>query len=178
MALEINIKGEGQVDKVVVDNTATLTAIAESSWTFKNYTIGSDTVTINPYSFILTGTDEVLATFYVTIEDYLRGLVAFDVPDSALNSIRVFRSIARGADIEELSQRQKDLAYADLLMWASSNPSSYTGSKQSDGGWSQTEASRTLTVTDKRRFEDQARSIYKQYGDPRYSSNIKIINLW
>lgn len=178
MALEINIKGEGKVDKVVVGNTATLTATAESSWTFKNYTIGSEMVTTNPYSFTLTGTDEVLATFYVTIEDYLRGLVAFDVPDSALNSIRVFRNISKGADVVELSQRQKDLAYADLLMWASSNPSSYTGEKQSDGGWSQTGASKTLTATDKRRFEDQARSIYKQYGDPRYSSSIKIVNLW
>lgn len=114
----------------------------------------------------------------ITIEDYLRGMVGFDVPESALSVIRINRKIQKGTDVNELEQKTIDLAYADLLMWGSTNPSSYTGAKNSDGGWTQTEASKTLTVSDKREFKNQAMAIYKKYGDPRYSSKIRIINLY
>lgn len=114
----------------------------------------------------------------ITIEEYLRGMVGFDVPDSTLSVIRINRHISKGSDINALDQKTKDLSFADLLMWASTNPSSYTGEKQSDGGWTQTGASKTLTASDKRAYRDQAMEIYKQYNDPRYSSKIKIINLY
>lgn len=114
----------------------------------------------------------------VAIEDYLKGMVGFEVTTSTLNSIRINREIAKGADVAELSNKDKDLAYADLLMWASTNPSSYTGSKQSDGGWTQTEASKTLNASDKKSFRSMAMDIYKRYGDRRYTPKVRIRNLW
>lgn len=209
MAFEVNINGEGTVDKVVDGNTATLTAIPDNYWTFKYYTVrytqdnietadleeftklfpntilgfkNGETIVVetvyeNPYTLSNIEGKTVISTFYVTLEDYLRGLVDFDVSEQALNSIRMYRGIKKGADVSELSQRTRDLAYADLLMWASTSPSSYTGGKDSDGGWSHTESSKTITVSDKKRFESMAKAIYKLYQDRRYTSSIRIVSL-
>ena len=178
MIITIDIKGEGKVDKVVNGNVTTLTAIPDESWAFKCFLIGDAEVTENPHTLILSENKLITATFYVTIEDYLRGLVGFDITESALNSIRVFRDIEKYSDVSELTVKEKELLYADLLMWAASSPTSYTGSKDSDGGWTHTEAGKTISVTDKKRFENTAKSIYKKYQDKKYTSGIKLVNLW
>lgn len=177
MAIQIDIKGEGRVEKLEDNGKIILTALPSDAWSFKHFIIDEVAKTDNPVVVSKT-TNTVEAIFYVAIEDYLKGMVGFDVAEPTLNSIRINRNIKKGSDISELSEKDKDLAYADLLMWASTNPSSYTGSKSSDGGWTQTEASKTLTVSDKKSFRDMAMDIYKRYGDSRYTSKIRIVNLW
>lgn len=114
----------------------------------------------------------------MTIESYLRGRVGFDVTDDALASILSDRDIDADSDDKDLSKKQKELLYADLLYWAATRPSSYTGSKESDGGWSHTEGSSTLLKSDKERFEEIANNIYDRYDDDRKAqSDIRIINL-
>lgn len=114
----------------------------------------------------------------MTIESYLRGRVGFNVTDEALASILSDRDITAGIDDGELSRKQKELLYADLLRWASTRPSSYTGAKDSDGGWVHTGESSTLLKSDKERFEEIAQSIYERYDDDRKAqSEIRIINL-
>lgn len=178
MDLIIDIIGEGKVEKVVEADSATLTATADGSWLFKHFVCNKTIVKDNPA--VVTITDEMVikAIFYLTIEDYLKGLVGFDVTDSVLDSIRIYRNVKKGTDTEELTVKQKDLLYADLLMWASTSPTSYTGTKESDGGWSKTESNKTISVTDKKRFENMAMAIYKKYLDRKYNPSIKIINLW
>ncbi len=175
MEIAIDIIGEGKVDKVAELESATLTAIPNENWTFKHFLIGNTANTENPISVTVT---EVTAVFYISIEDYLKGLVGFDVTESVLNSIRIYREIKKGTDVTELSTKERDLLYADLLMWASTSPTSYTGTKEADGGWSKTEANKTISVTDKKRFENLAMSIYKKYLDRKYNPSIKIVNLW
>lgn len=169
MGLTINIKGKGKVDKVVAFNTATLTAIPDDSWLFKYFMNEGIVATDNPYTFDYNEADSVVidTVFYIPIESYLRGLVGFDVPDSAITSILIYRQIDFDADVNDLTKEQKELAYADLLMWAATNPTSYTGAKDSDGGWSHTEASKTISVSDKKRFEQMANDIYIKYNDCR-----------
>lgn len=177
MAIQIDIKGEGRVEKLEDNNRVILTALPSDAWSFKYFSISGVQKTDNPIEVDKTIEDaEVI--FYVSIEDYLKGMVGFDVPASTINSIRINREITKGSDVAELSDKDKDLAYADLLMWASTNPSSYTGSKQSDGGWTQTEASKTLNASDKKSFRSMAMDIYKRYGDRRYTPKVRIRNLW
>lgn len=115
----------------------------------------------------------------MTIEEYLKGRVGFDITDQAISTILLDREINAGAEVGDLTQKQKDLAYADMLMWGATRPSSYTGSKDSDGGWSRTEASSTLLKSDKERFAAIANEIYIKYNDPkRAKSKIKIVNLY
>lgn len=177
MAIQIDIKGEGRVEKLEDNNRVILTALPSDAWSFKYFSISGVQKTDNPIEVDKT-IEDVEAIFYVSIEDYLKGMVGFDVPTSTINSIRINREITKGSDVAELSDKDKDLAYADLLMWASTNPSSYTGSKQSDGGWTQTEASKTLNASDKKSFRSMAMDIYKRYGDRRYTPKVRIRNLW
>ena len=175
MALTINIKGKGKVDKVVEDDSATLTATAEESWLFKYFLIGDIQYSANPYTFECDGSDLVIdSTFYIPIESYLRGLVAFEVPDSAITANLLYRKVEFNADPDDLTEKQKDLLLADVLRWGSTSPSSYTGKKESDGGWSSTGESKTVSSADKKRFAEMANDIYIKYGDSRKSSaNIK-----
>ena len=177
MAIQIDIKGEGRVEKLEDNNRVILTALPSDAWSFKYFSISGVQKTGNPIEVDKT-IEDVEVIFYVSIEDYLKGMVGFDVPASTINSIRINREITKGSDVVELSDKDKDLAYADLLMWASTNPSSYTGSKQSDGGWTQTEASKTLNASDKKSFRSMAMDIYKRYGDRRYTPKVRIRNLW
>lgn len=177
MAIQIDIKGEGRVEKLEDNNRVILTALPSDAWSFKYFSISGVQKTDNPIEVDKT-IEDVEVIFYVSIEDYLKGMVGFDVPASTINSIRINREITKGSDVVELSDKDKDLAYADLLMWASTNPSSYTGSKQSDGGWTQTEASKTLNASDKKSFRSMAMDIYKRYGDRRYTPKVRIRNLW
>lgn len=173
----IEIIGQGKVEKDSSSGFPIFTAIPDENWKFKCFKYGEFTSYENPLNtsnYII----ELETIFYVTIEDYLRGLVGFDVAESALNSIRVYRQTEKYADVLELSIKEKELLYADLLMWAATNPTSYTGSKDSDGGWTHTEAGKTISVTDKKRFENTANAIYKKYQDRKYRSGIKLVNLW
>lgn len=178
MGLTINIKGKGTVEKVVEGNSATLTATPEESWLFKYFLIGDIQYSANPFTFDYDGTDlDVDSIFYIPIESYLRGLVAFDVPDSAITANLLYRKIDFNADIEDLTDKQKDLLYADILRWGSTSPSSYTGKKESDGGWSSTGESKTVSSADKKRFSEMADDIYIKYNDSRKSSaNIRVFS--
>ena len=177
MTIQIDIKGEGRVEKLEDNKNIILTALPFDAWSFKHFIIDGVEETNNPLKVDKT-TEGIEAIFYVAIEDYLKGMVGFEITASTLNAIHINREIAKGADVAELSNKDKDLAYADLLMWASTNPSSYTGSKQSDGGWTQTEASKTLNASDKKSFRSMAMDIYKRYGDRRYTPKVRIRNLW
>jgi len=178
MAFAIDIHGEGKVEKVVENNSATLTATPDDGWKFKHFNCGTECKSDNPLTIEVTAGTEITAVFYITIEDYLKGLVGFDVPDVVLNSIRAYREVKKANDTNDLTVKQKDLLYADLLMWASTSPTSYTGTKEADGGWSRTESNKTVSVTDKKRFENLAMSIYKKYLDRKYNPSIKIVNIW
>lgn len=90
MASVIDIHGEGKVETVVESNSTTLTATPEDSWKFKHFICDNEKITDNPLTLTVTSETEITAVFYVTIEDYLRGLVGFDVPDTVLNSIRAY----------------------------------------------------------------------------------------
>lgn len=179
MALTITIKGNGTVDKVVDGNSTTLTAKPSEGWNFKYFQIGSDEIKDNPYSFEAVGEEEVLATFYMSIVSYLKGNVGFKIPDSSLDSILADRGINTDTDIYDLTVEQRELLYADVLMWGTTMPTAYSGAKESDGGWSHTGETSTIQKADKERWYNIAQEVYNRYNDPKKAkSKIKLINLW
>lgn len=108
-----------------------------------------------------------------TFEDYIKGAVAFSIPDLAVNNIRIKRSVTLGQDILELSKQTLELAYADALIYGAGLPKTTTGVKDADGGWSHTEGNVTISDKDKSYFRSQAFGIYAKYGEPT-PSNIGI----
>ena len=114
---------------------------------------------------------------YLSIEEYLTNKVGFEVTEVALKNICMERDIPYGADATTLSRKQLDLAYADVLMWGATTPSTISGAKDSDGGWSHQDESRTMAITDKRLMRSTAMDIYKKWGDSSYASTMKFITL-
>ena len=110
----------------------------------------------------------------VSVEEYLRGCVGFEVNDSAITSILIDRNIISGTAIGDLSIRQKELCRADLYMWCASTPSTTGSVEESDGGWKHREGGSQSSAYDKRNLRIMANDIYKRYGENVRKSNIKI----
>lgn len=112
----------------------------------------------------------------MTVNEYIRGLVAFEVPLEASNALLLSRGIDGEMTASELTQKQRDLIYADLLMYGITKPSSSGGEKKAHGGFSHTTKSETFTYRDD--WFKMAMSIYKKYGDPKYDPDamVKIKN--
>ena len=68
--------------------------------------------------------EELSHTEDMTIEDFLSGATAYEIADNALKRVLVKRKIAFGTMVSELTERQLDLATADIYMWCASTPSS------------------------------------------------------
>lgn len=167
-----SVSGSGTFDE---NDSITLTATPVDSNTFKAFVIGAETFSQNPYTFTAGLADvSVDVEFYTTIEDYLLGSVPFSVASSALNNIRVTRGIAYGADVATLSTKTIQLAVADVLMWGATSYTSWSGQKDSDGGWSHTEGSFTLSADDKASMRSRAMQIYKLYGDSASSPSLRV----
>lgn len=183
MLVAIDIKGEGTVTGGGVyqaGETATLTATPISGYRFKYFLIGDNPVKDNPLKIEITdSTPDIAVTgvFYVSIEDYLRGRVDFDIPDSVFVPIQMDRGVSHGQDVSELDSRTVELCYADLLMWATTTASMIQGESESDNGWSHQAQSKTLSINDKKRLEDRAIQIYRQYNDPKSLTGISTTRL-
>lgn len=156
----------------------TLQATASSSNMFQRWTVNGVEVLSNPYTFTPSvETVAVVAYFITTIESYLSGIVPNFLTEAMLNTIRIRRGIAYNADVTTLATQTLELATADAYMLAATMPSSYTGSKDSDGGWSHSEASHTLSVADKGFYKAQAQAIYKKYLDSAYRATVSMTAL-
>lgn len=113
------------------------------------------------------------------ITAYLKGKVAFEVTDEAISTTLEDREISESADSTSLTLKDKELLYADLLIWGSTKASSTTGEKKTHGGFSHTAKSETFrNPTD---WKIEANRIYKKYGDTKYVSQSTITDaskLW
>jgi len=145
---------------------------------FKKFVIGDDEYIDNPH-YATAGSDDIIVDcyFYTPFELYIRGAVSFDVPDLTLNNIRISRAITYAQDVSELSTQKLELALADVLMYGASRPSSVSGAKDSDGGWSHTDGSTTIGNSDRIFLRTRALDIYKKYGETTGSIGIKFGNL-
>lgn len=115
----------------------------------------------------------------LTIENYLRGKVGFDVPDNALNTIFADRGLVMGEPVSDIEKRVLDLATADLYMYCASTPSVKGSTEDSHGGWKHKEGGWESSAYDKRNLRQMANDIYARYGETSTvkSGTFKIIQL-
>lgn len=109
----------------------------------------------------------------MTIEEYLKGKVGFDVSDNAIASILIDREVESGADVAELDKRTKDLCRADLYMWCASTPSKTGSVEDADGVWKHKEGGTESSAFDKRTLRQMANDIYGMYGENRTVTKVK-----
>lgn len=112
----------------------------------------------------------------MTIEEYLKGKIGFDVSDNAIASILVDREVEANADVTSLDKRTKDLCRADLYMWCASTPSKTGSVEDADGVWKHKEGGSESSAFDKRTLRQMANDIYGQYGENRTVSKMRILS--
>ena len=103
------------------------------------------------------------------IIEYLSGITGFVFDKAVLNRIALDRGVYGVQCFSELTQQDKDLMRADLLLVAYLSPNVWASSTQSHGSFSNTVGSQTIYAEEKERILNQIKSIYKKYDDEMLS---------
>lgn len=106
------------------------------------------------------------------IEDWLAGMVDYPVTDKTLSAILFNREVTPGVLAADVSIKDRELCYADLLIWMTTSSQSSSATIDSDGGWTHQESAKN--VTDKDSLRAKALSIYKKYGDAMAAEEVKV----
>ena len=110
------------------------------------------------------------------IEDWLSGLVPYDITEECVNNILFERGIEPETTLDETTKKQRDLCKADLYMWCSLQPSITPRVSDADGGWSHSEGGQHMTVGDKEALRKAALRIYRLYGENVGAGSIRMNN--
>lgn len=176
MLININIIGEGTVTgagEYHVGDTASLSAAPLEGMQFGHYTRyrivegeESEEITNDPYLTILIEDDtdiDMDAYFYMDMRTYLTADYEFDIKHTALVKVASNR-FKLSDDSNKVDEEYRDLATADLLMIVANTPSMIQGKTEKAGNWSETQGSRTLSITDKKDMRDRANALYDKWG--------------
>lgn len=113
----------------------------------------------------------------MTIEDFLQGATAYEIAENALQRVLVKRKISAGSMVSTLSERELDLATADIYMWCASTPSVKNDTSDSDGNWSHKEGGWQTSAYDKRQLREMAKDLYAKWDETTVvGSKFKILN--
>lgn len=105
-----------------------------------------------------------------TIETWLSGMVDFDVPQTTIMAILYNNEVAHQTPMQEVSERQRDLCLADLLMWLSSSSTASSGEYISDGGWSHQKSNKQ--VVNRAGLIKRAQELYAKWDSDKAKSAV------
>ena len=100
-----------------------------------------------------------------TIEAWLRGKIDYDFPDTAIEAVCFDRMLDKGTAASDVSVRDRELCYADLLMYAASSSTTTQGEYESDGGWQHQKSNKN--VVDRVSMREAAARIYAKWDDAK-----------
>lgn len=100
-----------------------------------------------------------------TIEAWLRGKIDYDFPDTAIEAVCFDRMLDKGTAASDVSVRNRELCYADLLMYAASSSTTTQGEYESDGGWQHQKSNKN--VVDRASMREAAVRIYAKWDDAK-----------
>ena len=113
------------------------------------------------------------AIIIITAEDYIKSISPnANVSESAVKGILIDAGIEAGTPAAELSEKQKDLALAYLLIRISFNPIMSQKVTDKDGDWEHSEGSEQWSKSQLMQFLILARDLLSKWGitDPRVES--------
>ena len=100
-----------------------------------------------------------------TIETWLKGMVDFDVPSATIMAILFNNEVSQGTPMSEVSEKERDLCLADLLMWLSSSSVASSGEYISDNGWSHQKSNKQ--VVDRSGLIKRAQELYAKWDSDK-----------
>lgn len=113
----------------------------------------------------------------MTIEEYLRGSFDFQFSDANLASVLASRGIDATSEIHDVSEKDRDLAKADLYIILS-NVVSGGGRRVTKGNRSVSERVYQFGVYDRRNFVNQANLLYAKWGEKKVTSSVKFVKFY
>lgn len=138
-------------------------AIPVSYMRFKHWVYEDQIIEDNPYQFIALEKEmNFIAQFYMTIEEYLKGMIGYPVSDASIYAAETNRSIVFGSDTANITERQRDLALADLITIICQIPST-TGVEDAMGDWKH--KSSGVAVSNISVLMKRANAIYLKYNE-------------
>lgn len=99
----------------------------------------------------------------MAIEQYLKGKVDFNLALETIQAILFDRGIEEGSPLSIVTEKQKDLALADVYMFLATSSVSSSSSYESDGGWQKQTSSKN--VTNRAALADLAKALYAKWGE-------------
>lgn len=170
MQIIVTIKGEGSVSgegQYHIGDTATLTAVPSDGMKFGYFLLGDKKIYGENYTVRITEEEdvEIEAYFYMTMREFLTADFEYSIKPASLSKIASKRGFRLSDDSNEVTEKQKALSEADILITICNSPSMIQGKTSKAGNWSQSEGSKTLSINDKKRLEDRAKSIYAEWGE-------------
>lgn len=105
-----------------------------------------------------------------TIEQWLIGMVDFNIPEATLKAILFNNEVQEGTPVTGVDERERDLCLADLLMWLSSSSTATSGEYISDGGWQHQKS--TKNVFDRSSLAARAKALYQKWGSDKAESAV------
>jgi hypothetical protein len=105
-----------------------------------------------------------MAVIEFDILQYMSGLTGFTFDKAVLTRIALDRGVAEVTDYDELSDEDKDLITADLLLTAYLSPTIWASFTQSHGSYKKGVGSQSMY--NKEEILDWLRGIYEKYEDP------------
>lgn len=104
-------------------------------------------------------------TTVLTAEDYIRSyLPNANVNDTTMQSVLTDAGIPAGTAADNLSERQKDLGLAYLIIRIAFNPITSQSVTDKDGDWEHSEGSEQWSKSQLQQFLILARDLLKKYG--------------
>lgn len=100
-----------------------------------------------------------------TIEQWLKGMVDFNVPESAIKAILFNNNVTEGISASKATEKERDLCLADLLMWLSSSSTVTSGEVVSDGGWQHQQSNKN--VFNRAGLVAKARALYLKWNSEK-----------
>ena len=115
----------------------------------------------------------------LSIEQYLRGSVGFEIPDLAIDVILVKRGLEKDTRASLLCEKVLDLATADLYMYCASMPSAKGVNIDQHGSWKHQEGGWESSAFDKRNLRKMAQQLYDKWGEgmDSQSSAFRLVHL-
>ena len=105
-----------------------------------------------------------MAVIEFDILQYMSGLTGFTFDKAVLTRIALDRGVAEVTEYDTLTQRDKDLITADLLLTAYLSPTIWASFTQSHGSYKKGVGSQSMY--NKEEILDYLRGIYEEYEDP------------
>lgn len=112
----------------------------------------------------------------MTVVDYLKNVTGYPIKGAVVEAVLIGRNIGASTDASALTQEQRELLTADILMMLAALFSSSSGSVKKSGDFEIREAG--LNMGDRTLLIQKAMKIYGDWGDPLYDESKLGITTW